>query len=804
MKTIRQKVTAVGLFVAAAVAASAALHADEIAAGRTVVPFDAGWEFKWGGKKDDGGAWQKVDLPHDAQFAQPWTQSGGGARGFKPLGDMWYRKTFDFKELGLDIAGRRAFIAFGGLLCVGDVYVNGTKVASTDYGYLPVWGEMTDALHAGANTIEVWCSTGRREGSRWYTGAGLFRDAKIVVLPQISIARNGVYVKPTVDCAARRATVDVTVELDGFTGKGRNLKLDVEVSLKDASGNEVAAKSVRAPWSKNAHQEVALEGLSIADAQLWDVDAPNLYTADVRLVLDGREIDRETVRFGLRTIEIGPTFGLKLNGRKLFLKSMSNHHDMGCVGAAAYRRAIARQFKLMKAFGYNAVRCSHNPYSEDFYDLADEMGLLVVDELIDKWSDKSCWFGRRPFTTIWPQLVTAWMKRDRNHPSIFAWSFGNELQMRDDLCGFADVNDWGVTMYRVLKAFSQRWDATRPTTVAMFPSRAGALSRKDKGFWDDPQPPELACVTDFASFNYQWQAYPNYLKHAPGLTVFQSEAAVRELQSAYLGMDHARMIGCSYWGAIEYWGESDGWPKKGWNYAFFSHTLEPYPAAFLIKSVMTDEPVVQIAVESGKGSGRMWNDVDVGRIDEVAAWEGTAGETKKVRVYTNAKTVELFLNGRSLGAKANDAEALEARNIVTWEVPFEPGELKAVADGHASMVRTAGAVARIAVEVEDAGTHRADGHDLIYVTCRAVDAEGVPVRAWNGRVAFACAGAAEFLCCDNGDHSTDELFTRDVTAKNAKDGFILAVFRTGRTGGEAKITVSPEGLEPVTKTVTVQ
>ena len=792
---------------------SVALFAAIAAAGisaQTAVNLDFGWKFRWGAVKDsaakdadfDDGGWRMVDLPHDAQFERPWTEDGSsGSRGFKPMGEMWYRKAFTFDGLGLCAEGNRVFLELGGLFAIGDVYVNGYKVASTDYGYLPVWADITGHVtRDGTNTIAVWCSTGPVGGSRWYTGAGLCRDARIVVKPQISIARHGVFVRSRAE-GNSAAKVKVTVELDGFSGKGAAERLDVNVAVRDSCGAEVASCSSRAPWSKLRHQEVELPEMSIPYVKLWDVDTPNLYSAEVRLVHEGKEIDCETVRFGVRTVEFDSAYGMRLNGRKLFLGSMSNHHDLGLVGAAAYRSAIRRLFGTMKAFGYNAVRCSHNPYSEDFYDLADEMGLLVMDELTDKWSDTGAyWCGRKPFTAIWPQLMTEWMKRDRNHPSIFAWSFGNELQMRETLCGWPELGDWGVTMYRMMRELARRWDDTRPTTVAMFPARAGAITRKDSGFNDDPRAPEMALVTDFAALNYEWRAYESYLRHAPQLNIFQSEAAVKELQAPYLGMDREHSIGCSYWGAVEYWGESKAWPKKGWTYSLFSRTLEPTPAAYLIKSVMSDSPVMHIAVQEGAGEGMMWNYVKVGRASEVDAWEGAVGEHKTVRVYTNLPEVELFLNGRSLGRKQNDSSDPRLRNIVELDVPFEPGELKAVGDGATHSVRTASAPVSLAVDVEGGGW-RADGEDLIHVRCRAVDRAGTQVRSATNRVTFACEGAAAFLACDNGDPFTDELFLPEVNAKSLRNGFILAVFRTGRKPGTATITITPEGLPPVTKVI---
>ena len=818
-KALLSSVFAVLSFAAAAaekqvVAEAVDARAEAVAPGRLETPLNRGWRFRWGKASGaecidfDDAAWKTVDLPHDAQFEQPWTQKGSsGARGFKPMGECWYRNAFATDPAW---AGHRVLLDFGGILCVADVYVNGQRVGRSDYGYLGFEADVTKFLKPAGetNVVAVWAGSGKLGGSRWYTGVGLYRTAKIVAKPQVAVARHGLFVR-TPEVTDARATVAVTVELDGFRGKGNKSKLVVKTTLADADGKVVAANETRAPWAKLRHQEVVVPTLAIANPKRWDVDSPNLYTATVALELEGVEIDRVSTRFGVRTFSFDPAYGFKLNGRKLFLKGMANHHDAGLVGAAAFPSAIRRQFETMKAFGYNLVRCSHNPYDAAFYDLADELGLLVVDELIDKWSDNAYWFGRRPFTAMWPELVTEWVKRDRNHPSVFAWSLGNEFQMNEDLCGYGAFGDWGVTMYRVMRPVVQRWDPTRPTTAAMFPARKGAAGRRDPGgTGPDAEAPELSLVTDFASFNYRWMDYASYVKHAPGLNVFQSEATVRELLAPFLGMDREHMIGLAYWGAIEYWGESNGWPKKGWNYAFFSHTLQPYPSAYLIKSAFVDEPVVRIAVEAGKAQAEMWNDVQVGVRNEVSAWEGTPGKKANVRVYTNAESVELFLNGASLGEKRNDATDFKSVNTVGFEVPFAAGTLCAVAkkggrEVARHEVKTAGAAVALKVEVEHAEGVRANGLDLVYVRVAAVDANGTVVPSATNRVSFAAEGALAFYACDNGDHYTDELFTSDIAAKNMKNGFILAAFRAGVEPGEATITVASEGLPPVEKKVSV-
>ena len=571
--------------------------------------FNFGWKFQTGDLKDayslnyDDSNWRVLDLPHDFQIEQPWSQGAGGARGFKAMGTGWYRKAFKAEP---EWKGKRLLLDFEGIMLVGDVWVNGQKVGSTDYGYLGFETDITKLLRYDAdNVVAVSASTGNKGGSRWYTGGGLFRDVHLLVKDSVSIARHGVFIS-TPKITEQSADINVQVELEGIRGK----QLDIEINARIFSpkGELVTETKGMAPKkNKLATVEVPLPIVAVSNPQLWSCETPNLYKAEITLLHKGKVIDNVTETFGIRTLEYSPEFGFKLNGKKLFLKGIANHHDLGAVGAAAFDRAIERQFELLKKFGYNHVRTSHNPYSKSFLELADKHGILIVDELIDKWSDKSYWGGRVPFTQLWYKMIPEWIKRDRNHPSVIMWSIGNELQMREDLAGFP-TGDWGVTTYRIFDVLVKRYDPTRKTTVAMYPSRAGAISRKESDFNKKILPPELSTVTEVASFNYQYVDYAKYLEACPGLIVYQSEATSSELTAPFFGMDQDKMVGLAYWGAIEYWGESNGWPKKGWNYSFFNHALEPYPQAYLIKSAFSDEPLVHIGVVDSKKESIEWND----------------------------------------------------------------------------------------------------------------------------------------------------------------------------------------------------
>ena len=397
--------------------------------GRLSHLFNFGWKFHAGDLKDaysvnyDDSSWRVLDLPHDFQIEQPWDKDAGGARGFKAMGTGWYRKTF---KADPEWKGKRVLLDFEGIMLIGDVWVNGQKVGGTDYGYIGFETDITKLLRYDAdNVVAVSASTGKKGGSRWYTGGGLFRDVHLLVKDYVSIARHGVFIS-TPKITEQSADINVQVEVEGISGK----QLDVEINARIFSpkGELVTETKGMAPKkNKLATVEVPLPVVAVSNPQLWSCETPNLYRAEITLVRDGKVIDNVTEKFGIRTLEYSPEFGFKLNGKKLFLKGIANHHDLGAVGAAAFDRAIERQFELLKKFGYNHVRTSHNPYSKSFMELADKHGILIVDELIDKWSDKSYWGGRVPFTQLWYKMIPEWIKRDRNHPSVIMWSIGNEL-----------------------------------------------------------------------------------------------------------------------------------------------------------------------------------------------------------------------------------------------------------------------------------------------------------------------------------------------------------------------------------------
>ena len=762
--------------------------------------FNFGWRFSLGNPEGaertdyDDSDWRTLDLPHDYQFEQPWAENENKGRGFKRMCEGWYRKTFNVPE---SLKGRRVLLDFEGVMYVSDVYVNGKKVASNEYGYTGFEADITKAVHYGGdNVVAVYSNTGAVNASRWYTGGGIYRNVWLDATNDTRIARHGLYV------TTEGEKVKVQVQVVGW----QRHDIKVVTRVKDSQGQVVAeAERTMPDHTIQNNTEVQMPDMAVSAPKLWDIDSPELYSVEATLVENGVTIDSVADRFGFRTIEYGPDFGFKLNGRKVFLAGIANHHDMGAVGVAAYRSAVERQLRTLKSFGYNAIRCSHNPYSDDFYRIADEVGLLVVDELIDKWSDKDYWGGRKPFMSIWPELIKEWVKRGRNHPSVVLWSLGNELQTRSDWSGY-QTDDWGITTYRIFDQMVKRYDRTRPTTVAMFPARAGA-QRNTPDFKTYLVPPELACATEVASFNYQWDAYHGYYDHQPDLILFQSEAVTNQQQQPFYGMDQKRGVGLCWWGAIEYWGESNGWPKKGWNYSFFSHTLQPFPQAYLIKAcVQPEEKLVHIGVVDGKGESLEWNDIKVGQQKISRNWNQKAGSHPNVFTYTNAEEVELFYNGKSLGVQKNDTTVIAKRNVILWSgIDYgQGGKLIAVArtagkEVARDVLETTGKAVTLKVVEEEKGW-TADGMQLKYLNIYAVDSKGRTVPDAADSVRVEVAGEAQFVALDNGDHYTDELFL-DVKSKKMLSGYAQCILRSTRKGGKVKVKVTSPTLKSANLTL---
>ena len=605
------------------------------AAVRDTISINQGWQFHRGDVKNiaELKSTQSVDdvvnLPHDFLIGQDWVapdaserpdnsdagsnvRSRLSSRGFKEMGIGWYRYELTPKD---EWKGKRIVLDFQGIMLVGDVYLNGQRIGGTDYGYLGFDIDLSKLLKWGqTNEIAVKADTQNPSNSRWFTGAGLYRDVNLIVTNKdLFFPRHPLFIRTQ---GNREVKIKAEIINQQKVAKGQTAaKMPVGVRILDADGKVVAEQKndihFNAKWRD---REYELPSISLENAKLWSPDSPYLYTAEVTLYdSEGNIADQIEEPFGVRTIEIIPQKGLLVNGKKVLLKGYANHHTLGALGAAAYPRAIEKRLKLMKEFGMNHIRTSHNPYSEDFLKLCDKYGILVVDELYDKWLTQYAG-GRVEWESLWQKDVPEWVKRDRNHPSVVMWSLGNELQQYSNL----PFNDWGVTAYKLQKELLHRYDDTRLTTVAMHP--------RYRNLETDSIPADLAIQTEVNSYNYRYMYFPGDSKRYPEKTFYQSEASVAAMGPNFYEMDRDKVIGLAYWGAIDYLGESMGWPVKGWNQGVFDLSLQPKPDAYFVKSMFTDEPTVHIGVIEKSGGNILWNGINVsaGKLSE--NWNREAGE----------------------------------------------------------------------------------------------------------------------------------------------------------------------------------
>ena len=775
-----------------------------VAQQRTVVNLNFGWRFMAGdvpGAEQpafDDSSWRTVNVPHDFQIEQPWVapaadekannndpaaniKSRLSSRGFKEMGKAWYRYRFQPAD---SLKGRRMLLDFGGIMYVGDVWLNGELIATTNYGYVGFETDVTDKLKWGReNVIAVKADTRNPENSRWYTGGGLFRDVRLV-------ATNGeLYFGRHPLCVTTRENryISVTGEFTNRTRKPAR----TQVCIYDPDGKLVSdgGRTVNRHRMARTVEVPLCDEVRVERPQLWDTESPRLYRAVARLLNeDGSVADEVSTTFGIRTVEIGPQFGMKLNGKKVLLKGYANHHTLGALGAAAYPRAIEKRIQLMKQFGINHIRTSHNPYSREFIELCDKYGILVVDELYDKWTRQHTG-GRVGFTELWQSDIPEWVKRDRNSPSVVMWSLGNELQQDPN----QPFNDFGVTMYRLMRPLVSRYDSTRLVTVAMHP--------RYRNWETDSLPCDLAMITDVQSYNYRYMYFPGDGRRFPWMTFYQSETTMAAMGPNFFEMDLDKVIGCAYWGAIDYLGESQGWPAKGWNQGCFYIDLEPKPKAFLMKSMFRpDEPVVHIAVIDKKGD-QMWNGVQTGNDGMSDHWNRVAGQKVQLVTYTNADEVELLQNGKSVGRKANNVKDPKARNQIRWsDIVWKAGTLEAVAYRNGRIVarhkiETTGEATRLTATPDNA-EWRADGTDLQHVRVVAVDKKGRRVQTTNADVNFNVSGEADIVGVINGDINSNELTVDNH--RRLYNGTCTVILRARRQAGPVVLTATAQGMKPVT------
>lgn len=811
---------------------------------RERIAFNAGWRFNLGDPAGgpqaptdadirnglpaaqagyDDAAWRRLNLPHDWGIEGPFRQEYPGDTGkLAWWGVGWYRKHF---TLPAGDAGRRVYLDVDGAMSHAAVWINGRHVGGWPYGYASWRVDLTPHLKAGGDNVLAIRLDNPKESSRWYPGGGIYRNVWLVKTGPLHVAQYGTRVTtPQVSAAA--ATVEVQVTLDNH-GPDAEARVSTEIFALDAdgrrSGAPVARKEASNPARLARDRQVQLsQTLAVPNPRLWSPSSPQRYVAVSTVVEGGRAVDVVETPFGIRTIAFDAARGFLLNGLRLPIQGVCDHHDLGALGTAVNVRALERQLEILREMGVNAIRTSHNPPAPELLDLADRMGFLVVDEAFDTWRVKKTPNDYNLLFDEWHEKdLRAMIRRDRNHPSVIAWSIGNEIPEQTRAEG------WKLAAR--LAEIAHGEDRTRPVTAAFNHVVSGY-----NGFQD---------AVDVFGYNYKPQEYAKLHAHAPHIPLVGSETAstvssrgeyffpvsddkskglanfqvssydltappwATPPDAEFKGQDENPFVAGEFvWTGFDYLGEPTPYGSDATNLLNFTDPAQQQRMAQQL------EALKKIAVPSRSSyfgivdlagfkkdrfylyQARWRPDLPMAHLLPHWNWPERVGQVTPVHVYTSGDEAELFLNGKSLGRKQRGKGEYRLR----WDdVVYQPGQLRVVAYRNGKRwaedkVATTGPAARLALAA-DRSTLRADGNDLSFVTVRIVDKDGKPVPRTHNRITFTLSGPGEIVATDNGDPTSFESF--QSPARNAFNGLALAIVRTrAGEGGKVVLRATAEGL----------
>ena len=808
------------IWIKGALGLAAAVLPFTLSAQRTETLLKKGWQFTHG-EGTPQTRWQTVDVPHDWAIYGPFAidndlqvtaveQNGetqqtlktGRTGGLPFIGKGEYRTAFELP----DTAGKHVALVFDGAMSHARVQVNGREVAYWPYGYNSFWVDLDGVARTGTNTLQVNLENRERQ-SRWYPGAGLYRNVRLIVTDKVHIPVWGTYVTtPHVEEAYASVRLDITV-----AGTAKGQPVEVATEIRDPQGSVVASNRT----TLIAHGQHEVQNFIVNDPQRWSPETPYLYTATTRLSVDGREVDRYDTRFGIRKLEYIPEKGFFLNDVLTKFKGVCNHHDLGPLGAAVHTAALRHQIELLKDMGANAIRTSHNMPAPELVALCDELGMMLMIEPFDDWGQ-------------WPKspngygaVFDEWAERDvtnmvcqyRNNPSVVIWSIGNEVPSQGSPEGIRELT--------MLQELVHRLDPTRPVTCGM--DRIGAVLKN--GF---------AAALDIPGFNYKPQYYDEAYEKLPqklilgtetastvssrGVYYFPVEFRGKEMiyhrpenqSSSYdneattwsnlpdldfaMDDDKPYLIGQFVWTGFDYLGEptpydTDAWPNHSSLFGIIDLASLPKDRYYLYRAQWNEQsPTLHLLPH--------WN------------WAGREGQTTPVCVYTSYPQAELFINGKSQGVRTkNPAEELGRYRLMWNETVYEPGEVKVVAydeTGQAvaeKVVRTAGKPHHLVV-TPNRTTLRADGEDLVYFTVQVADRDGNIVPTDSREVRFAVTGNGRFLATANGDPTSLRSFQQPVM--DLFSGAATAIAQAGTEAGTLRFTVTARGVRPATVSVDVE
>lgn len=724
--------------------------------------FDNDWLFDLGdagepGKNCNDASWRRLDLPHDWTIELPRGKDNpaGAAGGYVIEGVGWYRKHFHAPRAWGD---QRVLVEFEGVYRDAEVWLNGRPLGVHPYGYTTFALDLTSCLELDAdNVLAVRVNNTPHGHTRWYSGSGIYRHVWLLTAPRVHVAHWGLAVT-TPKITDKAAVVQARTTVENRTDTDRALV--VRWRAVGPTGRTVAKGESRGKVQAGATAEFK-QRLNVRAPKLWSPDRPDLYRMETEVHEGRTRLDGDSTTFGIRTIAFNAEQGFVLNGRPLKMRGGCVHHDCGPLGAASIDRAEERKVEVLKASGFNAVRCAHNPPAPAFLDACDRLGMLVMDEAFDGWrlhKERNFHDYHRYFDKWWREDLDSMVLRDRNHPSIVVWSIGNEVEER----GLPE----GAAIAAMLAARVRELDPTRPVT-------AGVCDIWGVSAWERADP--LFAQLDVCGYNYRLDVYRPDHGRFPKRVILATES----FPSPQFAFDYWRAVedlpwvaGDFVWTALDYLGEAgighdllegDRLPLKiGWPYTLANcgdldicggKRPQSYYRDVLWKRAEAPYLGVRAPVPEGRRAvASLWGWVD---LQESWSWAGCEGKTLAVEVYFDCDEIELFLNGRSVGRAP---AGLEAKHRALFDVAFEPGELKAVAIRAGKAVAetaliTAGAPRALRLTA-DRSRIRADRNDLAYVTVELCDRKGRPVPDGADSVRFAVEGPGEIFAVANADPKT--------------------------------------------------
>ena len=754
-----------------------------------------------GGEKIDfeDSKWRKIDLPHDwsiedmkgtnSPFSRDAISQVNG--GFTTGGTGWYRKKFNLTP---GYKNKKITIRFDGVYMNADVWINGHYLGNHPYGYTGFLYDISAHVKFDAPNILAVEVKNEGQNSRWYAGAGIYRHVWLNTTDAVHIVPEKTFITtPLINNNA--ATINCNVSVANET----SLDAPVKIVTRFIDPSGAAVGSIEESNTIPAKQtfEFNKQG-SIKNPQLWSLEVPALYTAVTTIYTDGKLSGSDTNSFGIRKISFDVANGFQLNEKTIKLKGGCFHHDNGPLGTKAYNRAEERKVELLKASGYNAIRCSHNPPSPAFLEACDRLGMLIIDESFDTWN-----YGKNPydyhlyFKNWWQKDIEAMVCRDRNHPSVIMWSIGNEIPERGDAEGVATA--------ALLVDFIKSLDTTRPITSAV-----NGLN-KDK----DPYFARL----DIAGYNYAAggdhlvdNIYVTDHQRVPRRIMYGAESYPLEAFDSWMSvLDHSYVIGDFVWTAFDYIGEASiGWLGYFQNQEFFPWNLaycgdidicgwkrpQSYYRDVLWKenqlSVFTTPPVPSFETNPKRESWSKWHWLDA---VESWNWQGCENKPIEVKIYSSCAKAELFLNGKSLGKKLTGRST---KFMAAWPVPYQPGELKAVGYDNnnkaVSVARLITAATPVSIKLSvDKKNLKANNQDLSYITVELTDAKDNRNSLAENLVTFKIEGAGTIVGVGNANPRSLESY--QAQQRKAWRGRCLVIVKSGKVPGEIKLKAEAEGMK---------